>query len=336
MNRMPQSPFGPAAEQRCNVTSHADLLSLGEQMTEHAKTLVEKYRKEVAKYQHLAEWERDARREVEARVKSYADVINQYEDLQAKLHTMVPDLMQKLRDLPKDPEMAEMKAQLEIAEKARERGAELLRVAEEERDAALRARDAAMVRLQPRQNERAHLSEAEALQARLDGATLCDTLEQAKKYCSLLVVTADPDEAGRLEHHQKARHWNRRLATALATMQMYAESKNVARARGRGAGAGLANLKVYCESQSSPLLSSVKVVPGEGKFASSSPRGKADRKLRVPEDIDPSGYAIMLEHIRIGDGSPPAPRLHYLDDTDQSGLIVVGFFGEHLTNTRTN
>ncbi|MFL9684904.1 MULTISPECIES: hypothetical protein [Streptomyces] len=43
----------------------------------------------------------------------------------------------------------------------------------------------------------------------------------------------------------------------------------------------------------------------------------------------------MVEHIRIGDGEPPARRLHFLDDTDRSGLIVVGYFGDHLFNSQT-
>ncbi|MFJ6410216.1 hypothetical protein ACIQK9_32315 [Streptomyces hydrogenans] len=44
----------------------------------------------------------------------------------------------------------------------------------------------------------------------------------------------------------------------------------------------------------------------------------------------------MVEHIRIGDGEPPARRLHFLDDTDRSGQIVVGHFGDHLFNSPTN
>lgn len=44
----------------------------------------------------------------------------------------------------------------------------------------------------------------------------------------------------------------------------------------------------------------------------------------------------MLEHIRIGDGAPPAPRLHYLDDTYRCGLLVIGFFGGHQYNAWTN
>ncbi|MFD4603541.1 hypothetical protein ACFWPQ_36635 [Streptomyces sp. NPDC058464] len=277
MHRMSQSPFGPAAEQRCNMKVHADLLPLGEQPTELSKTLT----------------------------------------------------------MP-ESEIAEPKARLAAAEGKRDGITEFPRAAEEERDAALRAHDSAAARLQPRRSDGVPLGEAEALRGQLDAPTLRGVLEQAKQYFSLLAVTADPDEAKRLEHHQKAPHWRKRLAAALATIQAYAETKNLARAHGRGAGPGLANLKTYCDSHPFPLLSPAKVILSEGNFASRSPRGKADRKLRIPEVIHPSGRVVMLEHIRIGDGAPPAPRLHYLDDTDQSGLVVVGFFGEHLTNASTN
>ncbi|MEU6200469.1 hypothetical protein [Streptomyces sp. NPDC047061] len=216
-----------------------------------------------------------------------------------------------------ESEIAEMQARLAAAERKRDGITEFLRAAEEERDGV-------------------PLGEAEALRGQLDAPTLRGVLEQAKQYFSLLAVTADPDEAKRLEHHQKAPHWRKRLAAALATIQAYAETKNLARAHGRGAGPGLANLKAYCDSHPFPLLSPAKVILSEGNFASRSPRGKADRKLRIPEVIHPSGRVVMLEHIRIGDGAPPAPRLHYLDDTNQSGLVVVGFFGEHLTNASTN
>ncbi|MFB7463078.1 hypothetical protein ACFCZ1_06145 [Streptomyces sp. NPDC056224] len=336
MSPIARSPFGPAAQQHCNIKAHAELLLLDENARKLSKTLVEEYKKESAKYQQLAEVERDARREAEARVRSYAKLISQHGDLESKLESMIPDLVQEVQKLPKEPAVAELEARFEAAERERGSLAELLRAAEEERDAALRARDAAIARLQPRQDDGIVVGDAEALQVRLDAPTLRGVLEQAKLYCSLLVITADPDEAERLEHHQKASLWRERLAGTLAMIQTYAENKNLTRAHGRGAGPDLANLKAYCGSSSSALLSPAKVILSEGKFASSSPRGKADRTLPVPKDIDPSGYAVMLQHIRIGDGAPPAPRLHYFDDTDQSGLIIVGFFGEHLHNASTN
>lgn len=96
MHRTRQSPFRPAAEQRCNVKAHAELLLLDEKARRLSKTLVEEFKKEAAKYQRLAELERDARCEAETRVRSYAKLINEHDDLKAMLESLIPDLVQEV------------------------------------------------------------------------------------------------------------------------------------------------------------------------------------------------------------------------------------------------
>ncbi|MGW3658397.1 hypothetical protein ACWD6R_23105 [Streptomyces sp. NPDC005151] len=333
---MSTSPFGPAADKARDERTRVELDRMSQEAVEASKKLVELYKKEAAKYKRLAEMERDRRREVEARLRACFKLLDEGPDLEAKLNSVIPDAVRAVANLPLLPETSQLQTQLEATEKDRDAFAELLDTATKERDAALRARDAAIARLQPRQDGERLLGEAEALEARLDAPTLRGVLEQAPHHCSSLVITADLDETKKLEHHQKAPHWRNCLAATLATMQAYAEAKDLARARGGRAGPELANLKAYCASQPFPLLAEGKVIVSEGQTASSSPRGKAQRTLRVPEHIDPSGKAVMVEHIRIGDGAPPAPRLHYLDDTDRRGLLVIGFFGEHLYNAGTN
>jgi hypothetical protein len=119
MNPIARSPFGPAAEQRCNIKAHAELVLLDENVKNLSKALVEECRKETAKYQHLAEIERDARREAEIRARSYAKVIDQHDDLKAKLESMIPDLVQEVQYLPKEPEVAELEAQLSSGRRRR-------------------------------------------------------------------------------------------------------------------------------------------------------------------------------------------------------------------------
>ncbi|GGR99477.1 hypothetical protein GCM10010252_42740 [Streptomyces aureoverticillatus] len=124
--------------------------------------------------------------------------------------------------------------------------------------------------------------DAEALKARLHAPTLRGVPEQAQRHCSSLVITADMDETKKLEHYQKASHWRDRLAATLATIQVYAETKDLAQARGGRASPKLANLKAYCTSQPFPLLAEDKVILSEGQTASSSPRGNTQRTLRLP------------------------------------------------------
>lgn len=60
------------------------------------------------------------------------------------------------------------------------------------------------------------------------------------------------------------------------------------------------------------------------------------RIFPVPTDVNPAGTAYMGAHFRVATRDSFAPRLHYLDDTAQTGKIYVGFIGKHLPNAHTN
>ncbi|MGW1781588.1 hypothetical protein ACWCQQ_20935 [Streptomyces sp. NPDC002143] len=333
---MSTSPFGPAADKARDERTPVDLDRLSQEAVETGKKLVKLYMQEAAKYKRLAQTERERRCEAEARLRACSKLLDERSNLESKLNSVIPDAVRAVANLPLPPETSRLQMQLEATEKDRDVIVELLDTTTRERDAALRARDATIARLQPRRNDERPVKAEEALKERLDATSLRGVLKQAQQHCSSLVFTADLDETKKLEHHQKAPHWRHRLAATLATMQAYAEAKDLARAYGGRGGPELANLKAYCANEPFPLMAEGKVVLSEGQTASSSPRGKAQRTFRVPERIAPSGKAVMVEHIRIGDGAPPAPRLHYLDDTDRSGLLVIGFFGDHLYNAGTN
>ncbi|MEU3449171.1 hypothetical protein AB0H29_18425 [Streptomyces thermolilacinus] len=332
------SPFGPAAD-RPRGEDHdppaqtLKKLKAAQELVEDLRGLVEAGEKEAVRLRRALEREREARRAAESRSAQAREA------LAAELRRRAPapgsGLPEPPAQPPLPPDLAELRRRLEDSEAERATLAAMVAESEAERDAALRARDATIARLQPRQDGE-EASDARALKTRLEATTFEGVLGRADRFCPSLVITADPDEARKLEHHQKAAQWRGRLADTLATMQMYAEAKNLARARGGNCGPELANLRAYCASQPSPLLSDKKVALNEGQLASTSPRGRAERTFRVPRQIASSGTAVMVEHIRIGDGSPPAPRLHFLDDTDTSGLIVIGFLGDHRYNASTN
>lgn len=338
------SPFGPAAD-RPRDEEH-DLpaqtlrrLKASQERAEDLRKAVDAAEKEAARLRRALEREREARREAEARLKEALAAAVTGEERKRPPAPPAPGPCEPAAKPPvpppPPPDVAELRRRLEDSEAERATLAAVLAESEAERDAALRARDATIARLRPRQDAQ-ETWDARALKARLEATTFEDVLHRAERYCASLVITADPDEARKLDHHQKAAQWRGRLADTLATMQMYAEAKNLARARGGNCGPELANLRAYCANQPSPLLSDKKVALNEGQLASTSPRGRAERTFRVPRQIAPSGTAVMVEHIRIGDGSPPAPRLHFLDDTDSSGLIVIGFLGDHRYNASTN
>lgn len=74
------------------------------------------------------------------------------------------------------------------------------------------------------------------------------------------------------------------------------------------------------------------VIAKESDTVHNKPELRRHRELPLPD-----GRVVMMEaHIRLSQEATTAPRLHYYDDTAQSGLVVVGYIGAHLPNTRTN
>ncbi|WP_138985386.1 hypothetical protein [Gordonia otitidis] len=60
-----------------------------------------------------------------------------------------------------------------------------------------------------------------------------------------------------------------------------------------------------------------------------------ERMLPVPKKVDPSGLVLMDAHFKPTWRDKFAPRMHYFDDTNQSGKVYIGYIGRHLTNTKT-
>ncbi|WP_291382631.1 hypothetical protein [Demequina sp.] len=60
-----------------------------------------------------------------------------------------------------------------------------------------------------------------------------------------------------------------------------------------------------------------------------------ERLFPVPPEVDPSGKTTMEAHFKCDTSSTFATRMHYLDDTDRTGKVYVGYIGRHRTNTQT-
>lgn len=61
-----------------------------------------------------------------------------------------------------------------------------------------------------------------------------------------------------------------------------------------------------------------------------------ERQFPVPIEVDPSGWAVMESHFKLGKIGRRSPRMHILDDLANSGNIYIGYVGEHLTIASTN
>ncbi|WP_439592024.1 hypothetical protein [Microbacterium sp.] len=63
---------------------------------------------------------------------------------------------------------------------------------------------------------------------------------------------------------------------------------------------------------------------------------RAERVHAVPVDVDPTGLVLMDAHFKPTHRDMFAPRMHYFDDTNNTGKIYVGYIGKHLTTTMSS
>lgn len=74
---------------------------------------------------------------------------------------------------------------------------------------------------------------------------------------------------------------------------------------------------------------------GETKSVRETEKYNKERRLPVPHNVEPSGYAYMYAHYRLSKTTGKAARLHYLDDMANTGKIYIGYIGPHLTSNGT-
>lgn len=104
----------------------------------------------------------------------------------------------------------------------------------------------------------------------------------------------------------------------------------------RAAGEVHGSVHLYL-SQTPPgyrTISSAKHAPGESETTMSMYGDQ--RVFPVPVDVDPSGYATMGAHFKLHKRGIVSPRIHYFDDTANTGKVYVGYIGEHLRTVTTN
>jgi hypothetical protein len=74
----------------------------------------------------------------------------------------------------------------------------------------------------------------------------------------------------------------------------------------------------------------------ESESVEQSPRFRSFRELPVPHAVCASGRLFMGAHFKIAKKGIISPRMHYFDDTANTGKVYVGYIGRHLQNTLTN
>ncbi|MFJ3908225.1 hypothetical protein [Streptomyces vinaceus] len=155
---------------------------------------------------------------------------------------------------------------------------------------------------------------------------------QTRHECVHLVLADITETTRALRGHPLEQVWIRRTWQTLSTLNSYAAAKT---AHGPQL---LPHLAAYLRwPDAATLFPTTRHAPRESARLMASPRLHEARCFPVPRTIHPSGRVFMGEHIRIGSGRPPAPRLHLYDDTGgRTGQIHIGYIGTHLPSLRTS
>ncbi|XVQ15434.1 hypothetical protein ACQP1W_23760 [Spirillospora sp. CA-255316] len=209
----------------------------------------------------------------------------------------------------------------------------------EERDLAVRQRGVLALRLASLARTTGAAADAAVIDEGDDTVpgSMQELLAQAAHRYPLLDFTRlDKRPAYALDQHPKADAWRRKISDALASLHHYAAVKRQRLDTGQEPGPELAGFYSFLRSgHTGALISAHIAAMGESDLSESNQRYRQARTFPVAPATDPSGYAYMGAHIKI-DTSPPAPRLHFLDDLTRNGTVYIGYIGEHLVSTRTN
>jgi len=152
-----------------------------------------------------------------------------------------------------------------------------------------------------------------------------------------LEITAEPGATAILDHHPKAAAWRRKAWDALRTLDAYASARTSLLNEGRDPGPELSDVLAFARTgQPGSLISANIIALAESDTVTTNERLRQARTFRVQPETNPAGRDYFGAHIAIERFKSPAPRLHFLDDTDRTGHVYVGYLGAHLPTSKTN
>ncbi|UQX04604.1 hypothetical protein [Streptomyces sp. RerS4] len=158
--------------------------------------------------------------------------------------------------------------------------------------------------------------------------TSFEELWDRREAFSRLLFTADRDTCIDLDENDRARVWAGKAWVALRALDSYAEQ---AQQGFKGA------FYDYCTAPLPGVQGwpAKQVAMAEGSQTMAQYGGQ--RVFPVPTTVDPSGRAVMEAHIKLDSKGATSPRVHFLDDTKgTTQMIIIGYVGPHLRNTKTN
>ncbi|MFJ3182585.1 hypothetical protein ACIPJN_29920 [Streptomyces sp. NPDC086796] len=159
-----------------------------------------------------------------------------------------------------------------------------------------------------------------------------DLFEAVEQMSFVLLGETVPTATASLRCHTNERLWVHRSWEAFRALESYGRTKQT-----NGA-AVIPHFAAYLRAPVAAVtIPASRYAPAESSSVTASDRFRQARTFPVPAAVCDRGRVLMQEHIRIGTGQPPAPRLHFYDDTSgATGKVHVGYLGKHLPSPATN
>ncbi|WP_244353701.1 hypothetical protein [Streptomyces sp. 2BBP-J2] len=159
-------------------------------------------------------------------------------------------------------------------------------------------------------------------------ATFAEILDRMDEF-TYLRFTGNPKKTKDLDA-QCIVNWVTVAWDALHTLNEYAAAS--------AAGTTGGDFRHWCENLpdgSSNRFPSAKVKMKESETVGNNAKWRRQRTFPVPTSVAKEGKLFMQAHLRIGGGNTVSPRLYFHDDGAGTGLVYVGYIGEHPDNTQT-
>ncbi|MFB7763648.1 hypothetical protein [Streptomyces xiamenensis] len=142
-----------------------------------------------------------------------------------------------------------------------------------------------------------------------------------------LLFTADRETALALDENARARVWAAKTWQGLRSLASYVKAAR------NGFNGGFFQ---HCTSDIPGAVVWPHKQVGMTETDKTMARWGDERVFPVPPDVDPSGRAEMQAHLKISSKGSVSPRVYFLDVVkSDTGRLIVGYIGPHLTNTQT-
>ncbi|RRQ76194.1 hypothetical protein CQW39_23015 [Streptomyces griseofuscus] len=159
-------------------------------------------------------------------------------------------------------------------------------------------------------------------------ATFAGILDRMDEF-TYLRFTGNPKKTKDLDA-QCIVNWVTVAWDALRTLNDYAAAS--------AAGTAGGDFRHWCDNLPdgpSNRFPSAKVKMKESETVGNRTKWRRQRTFPVPASVAKEGKLFMQAHLRIGGGNTVSPRLYFHDDGAGTGLVYVGYIGEHPDNTQT-